>query len=183
MFRGPEEPVRQNRVVRTANVTIDLGGKAALRDGAEVRLSPTEYGLIAALAAQAGQAVGHRTLIRTVWGPGYGDERHYLRTFVHRLRAKLETDPKHPEVIVTVGERGYRFGLPAAIVYRNPYVRDPGRALGVPATKTILSWYLVANHDDAIPRRSSASWPRGSMPAPYRSTHRTPRWSPIRTHE
>jgi DNA-binding winged helix-turn-helix (wHTH) protein len=149
MLRGPEEPVRQNRVVRTANVTIDLVGQAALRDGAEVRLSPTEYGLIAALAAQAGQIVGHRTLLRTVWGPGYGDERNYLRTFVHRLRAKLEADPKHPEVIITVGVRGYRFGMPAAMVYRDPYVRDPGRAL--PAAKTIPSGYLIANQDDAIP--------------------------------
>src|ERR1700736_6965084 len=102
MFRGPEEPVRQNRVVRTANVTIDLGGHAALRDGAEVRLSPTEYGLIAALAAQAGQVVGNRTLLRTVWGPGYADERHSLRTFVHRLRANLEPDPKHPETIIRI---------------------------------------------------------------------------------
>ena len=132
MFRGPEEPVLQNRVVRTANVTIDLRGQAALRDGTEVRLSPTEYGLIAALAAQAGEVVGHRMLLQTVWGPGYGDERHYLRTFVHRLRAKLEADPKHPEVIITVGERGYRFGLAAAMIYRDL---------------------------------------------------RTPRWSPIRTHE
>jgi|ERR1700682_1867707 DNA-binding winged helix-turn-helix (wHTH) protein len=154
MLRGPEEPVRQNRVVRTANVTIDLVGQAALRDGAEVRLSPTEYGLIAALAAQAGQIVGHRTLLRTVWGPGYGDERNYLRTFVHRLRAKLEADPKHPEVIITVGVRGYRFGMPAAMVYRDPYVRDPGRAL--PAAKTIPSGYLIANQDDAIERFMAA---------------------------
>jgi two-component system, OmpR family, KDP operon response regulator KdpE len=138
MFRGPEEPVRQNRVVRTANVTIDLRGQAALRDGTEVRLSPTEYGLIAALAAQAGQVVGHRTLLRKVWGPGYGDERHYLRTFVHRLRAKLEADPKHPEVIITAGERGYRFGLPAAMVYRDPYVRDPGRAVQIDSSHAAM---------------------------------------------
>ena len=117
MFRGIEEPVQRNGVVRTANVTIDLRGQAVLRDGTEMRLSPTEYGLI---AAQAGQVVGHRTLLRTVWGPGYGDERHYLRTFVHRLRAKLEADPKNPEVIITVGERGYRFGLPEAMFLQGP---------------------------------------------------------------
>jgi len=131
MFRGPEEPVQRNGVVRTANVTIDLRGQAVLRDGTEMRLSPTEYGLIAALAAQAGQVVGHRTLLRTVWGPGYGDERHYLRTFVHRIRAKLEADPKNPEVIITVGERGYRFGLPAAMFCRDPYLG--GRWPGTPA--------------------------------------------------
>ena len=138
MFRGPEEPVRQNRVVRTANVTIDLGGQAALRDGTEVRLSPTEYGLIAALAAQAGEVVGHRMLLQTVWGPGYGDERHYLRTFVHRLRAKLEADPKHPEVVSRLVSEVIASGCP-------------------------LPW-LTGTHT-------------------FASTHRTPRWSPIRTHE
>jgi two-component system KDP operon response regulator KdpE len=52
-------------------------------------------------------------LLRTVWGPTYGDERNYLRTFIQRLRSKLEVDPRNPGLIVTVGARGYRFG-PAA---------------------------------------------------------------------
>lgn len=116
MFRGPEEPGRQNKVVRTGDVTIDLGGQAVLRGGKEVRLSPTEYGLISALAANAGLVMNHRTLLRSVWGRGYGDERHYLRTYVQRLRAKLEADPKHPEVVVTVGWRGYRLGRPAVLL-------------------------------------------------------------------
>ena len=84
-----------------------------MRDGTEIRLSPTEYGLLAALATHAGQVIDHRTLLRTVWGPGYGNERNYLRTFIQRLRVKLENDPKNPAVIVTVGARGYRFGPPA----------------------------------------------------------------------
>lgn len=100
-------------VVRAGNVTVDLGSQAVLRAGSEVRLSPTEYGLLAALAEHAGQLMDHRTLLRTVWGPGYGDERNYLRTFIQRLRSKLEIDPKNPQVIVTVGARGYRFGPPS----------------------------------------------------------------------
>jgi len=103
-----------SRVVRAGGVTIDLAGQSVLRDGTEVKLSPTEYGLLSVLAQHAGSVMDHRTLLRTVWGPTYGDERNYLRTFIQRLRSKLETDPRKPEIIVTVGARGYRFGPPAA---------------------------------------------------------------------
>jgi two-component system, OmpR family, KDP operon response regulator KdpE len=102
-----------SRVVRAGGVMIDLAGQSVVRDGAEVKLSPTEYGLLSALAQHAGQVMDHRTLLRTVWGPTYGDERNYLRTFIQRLRSKLEKDPKNPELVVTVGARGYRFGPPA----------------------------------------------------------------------
>jgi two-component system KDP operon response regulator KdpE len=101
-------------IVRVGKVVVDLGKRAVIRDGAEVRLSPTEYGLLAVLARNAGQVMDHRTLLREVWGPAHGDERNYLRTFVQRLRSKLEDDPKGPEIIVTAGSRGYRFGPPTA---------------------------------------------------------------------
>jgi two-component system, OmpR family, KDP operon response regulator KdpE len=101
------------RVMRAGGVIVDLSSHSVMRDGSEVRLSPTEYGLLAALARHAGQVIDQRTLLREVWGPSYGDERNYLRTFVQRLRSKLETDPRNPEIIVTAGSRGYRFGPPA----------------------------------------------------------------------
>jgi two-component system KDP operon response regulator KdpE len=100
-------------VVRWGDVTVDLGQRTVFRAGAEVRLSPTEYLLIAELARHAGRVLDHRTLLQRVWGPTYADERNYLRTFVQRLRAKLEPDQNQPEVIVTVGGRGYRFGAPS----------------------------------------------------------------------
>jgi len=103
-----------NVVVRADSVTVDLANRSVLRNGVEVRLSPTEYGLLAALARRPGQVIDHRTLLREVWGPSYGDERNYLRTFIQRLRLKLEDDPKNPEIIVTAGTRGYRFGAPSA---------------------------------------------------------------------
>ena len=102
-----------SRVVRAGGVTIDLAGQSVVRDGIEVKLSPTEYGLLSVLAQHVGQVMDHRTLLRTVWGPAYGDERNYLRTFIQRLRSKLEGDPSKPEIIVTVGARGYRFGPPS----------------------------------------------------------------------
>ena len=114
VLRRAQPPSGPAKVVKVAEVTIDLSAQSVLRNGNEVRLSPTEYGLLAALADHAGQVMDHRTLLRTVWGPGYGDERNYLRTFIQRLRVKLENDPKNPKVVVTVGARGYRLGPPAA---------------------------------------------------------------------
>jgi two-component system, OmpR family, KDP operon response regulator KdpE len=98
--------------VRVGSVVIDLAAGTVVRDGAEVALSPTEYGLLAQLARRAGTVVDHRTLLREVWGSAYLHERSYLRTFVQRLRRKLEEDPHDPRVIVTVGVRGYRLGSP-----------------------------------------------------------------------
>jgi two-component system KDP operon response regulator KdpE len=97
-------------VVREGNVSVDLSRHAVLQDGREVRLSPTEYVLLAELARHAHEVMDYRTLLHQVWGPAYGDERHYLRVFIQRLRLKLERDPAHPEVIQTAPGRGYRFG-------------------------------------------------------------------------
>lgn len=113
VLRRAQPTTGSSRVARAGGVTVDLGGQSVARDGAEIKLSPTEYGLLSALVQHAGQVMDHRTLLRTVWGPTYGDERNYLRTFVQRLRSKLEADPKNPEIIVTVGARGYRFGPPS----------------------------------------------------------------------
>ena len=114
VLRRAQPPPGPSKIVHAGDVTIDLAGQSVMRDGSEVRLSPTEYGLLAVLAQHAGQVMDHRTLLRTVWGPSYGDERNYLRTFIQRLRSKLEGDPHTPEIIVTVGARGYRFGPPSA---------------------------------------------------------------------
>jgi two-component system KDP operon response regulator KdpE len=118
VMRRAQPPPGPSRVITAGAIRIDLAGQSVLREGAEVRLSPTEYGLLSVLAQHAGQVLDHRTLLRTVWGPTYGDERNYLRTFIQRLRSKLEVDPRRPEIIVTVGARGYRFGPPSAAEIR-----------------------------------------------------------------
>jgi two-component system KDP operon response regulator KdpE len=110
VLRRAQPTTGPSKVVHAGHVVIDMAAQSVLRDGVEVRLSPTEYGLLSVLAQHAGQVMDHRTLLRTVWGPTYGDERNYLRTFVQRLRSKLEEEPGKPEIIVTVGARGYRFG-------------------------------------------------------------------------
>ncbi len=103
-------PNTVKRVVRCDDITVDLGSRTVSKGGAEVRLSPTEFVLLAELARNAGQLMEQRVLLSRVWGPAYAGDRGYLRTFVQRLRRKLEDDPSMPRVIVTVGRQGYRFG-------------------------------------------------------------------------
>jgi two-component system KDP operon response regulator KdpE len=110
VLRRGQPPAQIPLVVREGPVSVDLSRHAVLKDGQEVRLSPTEYLLVAELARHAHEVMEYRTLLHQVWGPAYGDERHYLRVFIQRLRLKLERDPAHPEVIETAPGRGYRFG-------------------------------------------------------------------------
>ena len=112
VLRRTRPPAAADRVVQVGDVRIDLGRHAVTRGGSDVRLSPTEYLLLAELAAHAGEVLDHRTLLQRVWGPAYAGERNYLWTFVQRLRRKLEADPADPRVIVTEGRRGYCFGTP-----------------------------------------------------------------------
>jgi len=100
-------------LIRLDDVVIDLGRRAVLKADREVRLSPTEYGLLARLARQVGTVVDHQTLLRDVWGASHVHERNYLWTFVQRLRQKLEDDPRSPCLIVSAGSRGYRLGGPS----------------------------------------------------------------------
>ena len=110
VLRRAKPPAQVPLVVHLAQVTVDLSNHSVLKDGREVRLSPTEYLLVAELARHEHEVMDYRTLLHRVWGPAYGDERHYLRVFIQRLRLKLEEDPAHPEVIQTAPGRGYRFG-------------------------------------------------------------------------
>ena len=110
VLRRAQPPTQQPLVVRDLDVQVDLQSHSVLRGDQEVRLSATEYLLLAELARHQHEVMDYRTLLHRVWGPAYGDERHYLRVFIQRLRLKLEHDPAHPEVIQTVPGRGYRFG-------------------------------------------------------------------------
>jgi two-component system KDP operon response regulator KdpE len=82
---------------------------ARLRDGTDVHLTPTEWGLIDQLARNQGKLVTQRQLLQAVWGPEYGTEAHYLRVYMAALRRKLEDDPSRPRHFLTEPGMGYRF--------------------------------------------------------------------------
>ena len=96
-------------VVETASFTVDLVAKKVVRDGAEVHLSPTEWGVLEHLARHPDMLITQQQLLHEVWGPQYGTEGHYLRVYLAHLRRKLEPDPSRPRHLVTEAGRGYRF--------------------------------------------------------------------------
>jgi two-component system, OmpR family, KDP operon response regulator KdpE len=96
---GPE-------VITVGDLVIDLAGQQVSRGGVAVHLTPTEFALLRELAINRGKLLSHAHLLRRVWGRGYETETEYVRVYVRRLRAKLETDGT--PLIVTQPRAGYR---------------------------------------------------------------------------
>ncbi len=96
-------------VVETEHLRIDLAARTVWRDDAEVRLTPTEWGLLHALVTRPGRLVGQQQLLHEVWGPAYQKETNYLRVYMATLRRKLEVDPSRPRHLITEPGMGYRF--------------------------------------------------------------------------
>ena len=95
--------------VTTSAFTVDLAGKTVTRHGADVHLTPTEWGVLELLARNPDRLVTQQELLRAVWGPGYEKETHYLRVYLAQLRRKLEDDPARPRHLITEPGMGYRF--------------------------------------------------------------------------
>jgi two-component system, OmpR family, KDP operon response regulator KdpE len=102
-------PAPESAVVQTADFTVDLAAKRVKGPEGEVRLTPTEWGLVEVLVRNAGKLVSQRQLLLEVWGPEYGEETNYLRVHVAHIRRKLEPDPARPRYFVTEPGMGYRF--------------------------------------------------------------------------
>ena len=96
-------------VVTAGPIRIDLAQHTVRRDGAEVKLTATEFRLLAHLAANAGRVLTHRGILTSVWGPTEADHVEYLRVYVRQLRKKLEPDPERPQFVLTEPGVGYRF--------------------------------------------------------------------------
>jgi two-component system, OmpR family, KDP operon response regulator KdpE len=95
-------------VFEAGELRVDLGARLVFLRGEEVRLTRTEYRLLAVLVQNAGRVVTHRQLLREVWGPGSASETHYLRVYMAQLRHKLEDDPAQPRYLLTETGVGYR---------------------------------------------------------------------------
>ncbi len=80
-----------------------------LKRGHPIHLTPKEFEMLHYLMMHAGEPVPHARLLKSVWGPEYGNELEYLRTFVRQLRKKIEDDPKNPQYLLTDAYVGYRF--------------------------------------------------------------------------
>lgn len=94
--------------LRSGGLVLDFAAHRAERDGVGVHLTPTEWRLLAELAAHEGRVVSHEDLLRAVWGPGYSREHHYLRVFANQIRRKIEPYPAAPRHLINEPGLGYR---------------------------------------------------------------------------
>ena len=107
--------IRRNRndvaepALSCGSLLIDFAARTVKRNGEDVKLTATEYNLLALLAINVGRVLTHQFILKEIWGVGYQTETQYLRVFVAQLRKKLEDDPNHPKHIITESGIGYRF--------------------------------------------------------------------------
>ncbi|HUB70470.1 MAG TPA: response regulator transcription factor [Acidimicrobiales bacterium] len=105
----PAEPVEVSSLrIEVGDLVVDLEMRVVTKGGEIVHLTPTEFALLRELAVNRGKLLTHAQLLRRVWGPGYATETEYVRVYVRRLRAKLESNGS-PPVIITQPRAGYRF--------------------------------------------------------------------------
>jgi two-component system, OmpR family, KDP operon response regulator KdpE len=100
-------------ILEIGDLKIDFERRLFWRDNEEIHLSPKEFDLLAFLMKNAGFPVTHVKLLRSIWGPEYGGELEYLRSYVRMLRKKIEDDPENPRYILTEPWLGYRFHDPS----------------------------------------------------------------------
>jgi two-component system KDP operon response regulator KdpE len=103
----------EDPIIETPDFIIDLQAKRVIgADDAEIRLTPTEWGIVEVLVRNHGKLVSQTKLLQDVWGPQYGEETNYLRVFMAQVRRKLEPEPGTPRYFITEPGMGYRFELP-----------------------------------------------------------------------
>lgn len=114
VLRRTQAPDAAQPVVLTAgDLEIDVERRLLRRAGQQVHLAPKEFELLAFMMQNQGVPLTHARLLRSVWGPEYGNELEYLRSYVKMLRKKIEHDPSKPEYILTEPWVGYRFRNPS----------------------------------------------------------------------
>jgi two-component system KDP operon response regulator KdpE len=92
-----------------ADLVIDFDRRRVLRDGAEIRLTPKEFELLALLARHPGRVLTTRTILKSIWGPNAVDQPEHARVLMGQLRKKLEREPGRPRYLLTEPWVGYRF--------------------------------------------------------------------------
>ena len=111
--RSHTPAVSANAVITIGDITLDPARRLVQKSGQPVHLTPKEFYLLHHLMKHAGLPMMHARLLSAVWGPEYGGELEYLRTFVRQLRKKLEDDAAHPKYLLTDSHIGYRFREPS----------------------------------------------------------------------
>ena len=96
-------------ILTFGNVTIDLANHIARKNENILKLTSTEFSLLALLAKNSGRVLTHQSILKEIWGFGYIGQTQILRVFVAQLRKKIEDDPAKPNLLITESGIGYRF--------------------------------------------------------------------------
>lgn len=102
------EAWRSTSSYTVGELRVDLEARRVFLGALEVHLTPIEYKLLTVMVKNAGKVLTHNFLLREVWGPGSGEQKHYVRIYMAGLRRKLEKDPARPRYIFTEVGVGYR---------------------------------------------------------------------------
>ena len=96
-------------ILQAGQLEIDFNNRTVKRKGEFIKLTSTEYNLLALFAKNDGKVLTYEFVLRAIWGPGFIRQSQYLRVFVAQLRKKIEEDPNRPEHLLTESGVGYRF--------------------------------------------------------------------------
>jgi two-component system KDP operon response regulator KdpE len=99
-----------NPCLSFGTLTIDMANHTARKNGEILKLTSTEFSLLALLAKNSGRVLTHQTILKEIWGFSYIGQTQYLRVFVAQLRKKIEDNPSKPQLLITESGIGYRFG-------------------------------------------------------------------------
>lgn len=102
--------IPENPVLEFGSLSIDLANHIAHKNNTILKLTSTEFSLLALLARNEGRVLTHQYILKEIWGMGYIEQTQYLRVFVAQLRKKIEDNPAKPKLLITESGIGYRFG-------------------------------------------------------------------------
>jgi len=105
------ESTEQGNAFSTGPLFVDLASRVVKKHGEVVKLTPTEYALLALFVRNAGKVLTHRYILQQVWGPTFEEETQYSRVYIAQLRKKLEDDPTNPKLLLTESGIGYRLSV------------------------------------------------------------------------
>jgi two-component system, OmpR family, KDP operon response regulator KdpE len=107
--RRNAQDANRDALIRQGHLELDPVKYRVMKRGRAIHLTPKEFEVLHYLMLHPGEPIPHARLLKSVWGPEYGNELEYLRTFVRLLRKKIEDDPQNPQYLLTDAYVGYRF--------------------------------------------------------------------------
>jgi two-component system KDP operon response regulator KdpE len=102
---------QEKELFTTHNLTVDLSTRIVKKGSEVVKLTATEYSLLALFVRNSGRVLTHNFILEQVWGPTFSEEAQYTRVYVGQLRKKIEDDPANPKILVTESGIGYRLNV------------------------------------------------------------------------